>query len=164
MTLVLTVFQLNLRLMTAFQANKCNRLFVYGTLAPGRENEHLLRAIGGHWQPGTVRGLLFPEGIGPTRGFPVLQLDREGPIVSGLVFTSRRLPAYWSMLDEFEGAGYRRTPAWVRLRHGSRLQTWVYAFDEANFGDLLSGNRQRRSALTGIRIRRGSKSGCMLTS
>ena len=31
------------------------RLFVYGTLGPGRPNEHILLKIGGTWQPASVR-------------------------------------------------------------------------------------------------------------
>jgi len=33
-----------------------NRLFVYGTLCPNRENAHILAAIGGEWDKGSVHG------------------------------------------------------------------------------------------------------------
>jgi len=39
-------------------------LFVYGTLCPGCPNEHVLKAIGGRWEPATVRGKLRQEGWG----------------------------------------------------------------------------------------------------
>jgi gamma-glutamylcyclotransferase (GGCT)/AIG2-like uncharacterized protein YtfP len=31
-----------------------DRLFVYGTLAPGRPNEHVLADLGGTWEPAYV--------------------------------------------------------------------------------------------------------------
>lgn len=40
------------------------RLFVYGTLGPGRPNEHVLRAIGGKWKEAFVKGYLWPQGWG----------------------------------------------------------------------------------------------------
>jgi gamma-glutamylcyclotransferase (GGCT)/AIG2-like uncharacterized protein YtfP len=38
------------------------RLFVYGTLAPGRPNEHVLSEIGGTWEAAIVTGTLRQEG------------------------------------------------------------------------------------------------------
>jgi gamma-glutamylcyclotransferase (GGCT)/AIG2-like uncharacterized protein YtfP len=35
-----------------------NRLFVYGTLAPGRPNEHVFAEIPGRWEAATVKGKL----------------------------------------------------------------------------------------------------------
>jgi gamma-glutamylcyclotransferase (GGCT)/AIG2-like uncharacterized protein YtfP len=40
------------------------RLFVYGTLAPGRPNEHMLAEVDGEWETATVRGRLVQEGWG----------------------------------------------------------------------------------------------------
>jgi len=40
------------------------KLFVYGTLGPGRPNEHVLGAIGGSWESATVSGSLREEGWG----------------------------------------------------------------------------------------------------
>ena len=42
------------------------RLFVYGTLGPGRPNEHVLTAIGGSWLNASVSGFLRNEGWGAT--------------------------------------------------------------------------------------------------
>ena len=42
--------------------NTINNLFVYGTLAPGRPNEHILQDIGGTWKEGSVTGKLHQEG------------------------------------------------------------------------------------------------------
>lgn len=38
------------------------RLFVYGTLAPGRPNAHVLAEVPGEWEPATVQGTLLQEG------------------------------------------------------------------------------------------------------
>jgi len=35
-----------------------HRLFVYGTLAPGRPNDHVLRDVSGDWQLAMVMGTL----------------------------------------------------------------------------------------------------------
>ncbi len=43
-------------------------LFVYGTLVPGRPNEHVLTDIGGSWEEATVIGTLHEEGWGSARG------------------------------------------------------------------------------------------------
>ena len=45
-----------------------NRLFVYGTLAPGRPNAHILAPLGGNWQPATVTGHLKQQGGGDAMG------------------------------------------------------------------------------------------------
>ena len=52
------------------------RLFVYGTLAPGRPNEHVLAAIPGSWEAATVKGKLFQEGWGARAGFPGIAFVR----------------------------------------------------------------------------------------
>ena len=39
-----------------------DRLFVYGTLAPGRSNEHILADVPGTWEPAVVQGTLIQEG------------------------------------------------------------------------------------------------------
>jgi gamma-glutamylcyclotransferase (GGCT)/AIG2-like uncharacterized protein YtfP len=44
------------------------KLFVYGTLGPGRPNEHVLVAIGGSWETATVTGRLLEEGWGGRNG------------------------------------------------------------------------------------------------
>ena len=48
--------------------NKLSRLFVYGTLAPGRENHHVMRGIEGSWESATITGELISEGWGAALG------------------------------------------------------------------------------------------------
>ena len=103
-----------------------HRLAVYGTLAPGRANEHLLGALVGTWTLGTVRGHLHERGWGAASGYPGIVLDDSGPHVEVHLFTSRQLPVHWDDLDHFEGPGYRRRAAVVHC-DGSELTAYVYA-------------------------------------
>jgi gamma-glutamylcyclotransferase (GGCT)/AIG2-like uncharacterized protein YtfP len=103
------------------------RLFVYGTLAPGRPNGHILEAVGGTWEPASVAGTLYPEGWGAAVGYPGVVLDGGAGEVRGLLFTSRGLPAHWAALDEFEGEGYERVRTSVRLEDGSAVEAYIYA-------------------------------------
>jgi gamma-glutamylcyclotransferase (GGCT)/AIG2-like uncharacterized protein YtfP len=83
-------------------------LAVYGSLAPGEVNAHVLASLNGSWQPGLVRGVLHREGWGWTKGFPGLRLAASGELVPVMLFHSADLPAHWERLDEFEGEEYER--------------------------------------------------------
>src|SRR5688500_12679656 len=95
-----------------------NRLFVYGTLAPGRPNAHLLADVPGKWEPATVPGTLIPEGWGAAAGYPGILLDDRGEKVAGYLFSSDDLAKEWDRLDTFEGAGYERVLTTVTLGDG----------------------------------------------
>jgi gamma-glutamylcyclotransferase (GGCT)/AIG2-like uncharacterized protein YtfP len=103
-----------------------HRLFVYGTLAPGRPNEHVLAGIPGTWEPATVRGELLPQGWGAAVGFPAIVLGEDGPEVAGFVFSSDELDAHWERLDEFEGAGYERVLTVAGLDSGGAVEAHIY--------------------------------------
>ncbi|MEM7048437.1 MAG: gamma-glutamylcyclotransferase family protein [Acidobacteriota bacterium] len=103
-----------------------SRLFVYGTLAPGRRNQHQLTALGGDWQPAEVRGTLHAAGWGATYGYPALILDPAGDPVSGFVLTSDKLADHWERLDAFEGEAYERVATRVRLDDGQTVEAFVY--------------------------------------
>src|SRR5690349_24783408 len=102
------------------------RLFVYGTLAPGRPNEHVLSAIEGTWQPASVTGTLRNEGWAAVLGFPGLTLDPQGTEVEGLLFSSAVLSAHWQLIDEFGGDAYERVPTMVKTNDGAVLDACVY--------------------------------------
>jgi gamma-glutamylcyclotransferase (GGCT)/AIG2-like uncharacterized protein YtfP len=102
------------------------RLFVYGTLAPGRPNEHVLAPLGGAWQPATVNGHLIQQGWGAAMGFPALVLDARGEAVRGLVFSATEFDAFWDTLDAFEGAEYERVLAEAQLEDGRVVEAYVY--------------------------------------
>lgn len=107
------------------------RLFVYGTLAPGQPNHGLLAKLPGTWQKGFISGLLYPNGFGPTAGYPVVDVEHPVASIDGLLFTSKALPAHWSALDDFEGEGYRRIKTRVTLLDKSRLEAFIYALDQS---------------------------------
>lgn len=104
-----------------------DRLFVYGTLAPGHPNAHVLADVPGRWEPAVVKGRLLAEGWGSAIGYPGIVLDDAGEAVHGLVFSSDELAAHWARLDEFEGEGYERVPASAQLEDGSVVPAYVYA-------------------------------------
>lgn len=101
------------------------RLFVYGTLCPGRSNAHLLEEIGGEWQPGSVTGVYYDRGWGAAADFPGVVLDERGPPVNGYLFISEQLDTHWPLLDEFE-EGYDRVPVEVTTENGLKITAWVY--------------------------------------
>jgi gamma-glutamylcyclotransferase (GGCT)/AIG2-like uncharacterized protein YtfP len=103
-----------------------DRLFVYGTLAPGRPNEHVLAGVPGEWEPATVRGVLHEHGWGAVMGYPALIVDEHGPEVEGFVFSSESLDQHWERLDEFEGDGYERVLTSARLRGGATVSAHIY--------------------------------------
>jgi gamma-glutamylcyclotransferase (GGCT)/AIG2-like uncharacterized protein YtfP len=104
-----------------------DRLFVYGTLAPGRPNEHVLANVPGSWVPATVGGTLVHAGWGADVGFPAIIIDDAGERVGGFVFSSELLAEHWARLDDFEGDGYARVLALATLEDGSVVDAYVYA-------------------------------------
>ncbi|HEX8451417.1 MAG TPA: gamma-glutamylcyclotransferase [Longimicrobium sp.] len=97
-------------------------LAVYGTLAPGRPNHHVVAPLGGEWTDGVIEGDLFPEGWGATLGYPACRPRAGGPIIPVKVLSTPALTAAWPEIDRFEGPGYRRilVPVLTRER---RLHT-----------------------------------------
>ncbi|MBG7460219.1 gamma-glutamylcyclotransferase [Pseudomonas aeruginosa] len=103
------------------------RLFVYGSLGPGRPNEHLMQKIGGQGRAASLRGRLLEKGWGAGMGFPGLAIDADGEEIHGHVFVSERLAEHWPALDAFEGNEYRRVATRVTLADGAQVDAYVYA-------------------------------------
>jgi gamma-glutamylcyclotransferase (GGCT)/AIG2-like uncharacterized protein YtfP len=95
-----------------------HRLATYGSLAPGRLNDHELGKLEGRWLEGHVYGRLVDAGWGASLGFPALILDPAGSAIQVHVFESIDLPAHWSRLDDFEGPGYQRVVTTVHTPAG----------------------------------------------
>ena len=104
-----------------------HRLFVYGTLAPGRPNAHILADVPGQWEPATVSGTLRPEGWGAELGYPGIDVDERGGEVEGFLFSSEHLAECWAELDAFEGEGYARVSTPVRLDDGTVVEAYIYS-------------------------------------
>lgn len=112
-----------------------NHLFVYGTLAPGQPNEHVLSCMQGSWQKASVIGTLLHKGWGAATGYPGIILDPHGSKVDGLVFSSIELPKNWQRLDDFEGDGYQRVLTPVELEGGMQLTAYIYQLSEKSLPD-----------------------------
>lgn len=97
-------------------------LAVYGSLAPGKANHHVVAPLAGTWTDGVVEGELVEAGWGAPLGFPAFRPRAEGGEIDVQVLTSDRLPAAWGQLDEFEGAEYCRllVPVFMTDHEGSR--------------------------------------------
>jgi gamma-glutamylcyclotransferase (GGCT)/AIG2-like uncharacterized protein YtfP len=115
-------------------------LAVYGTLAPGRPNHHVVAPLGGEWTEGVIEGDLAPVGWGATLGYPAFRPRIGGADVAVQVLTSPELAAAWPDLDRFEGPGYRRilVPVFAPGPAGERRLLTVanlYAAAEPGPGD-----------------------------
>jgi gamma-glutamylcyclotransferase (GGCT)/AIG2-like uncharacterized protein YtfP len=83
-------------------------LAVYGTLAPGQPNHHVVAPLGGEWTDGLVEGDLLPEGWGASLGYPGFRPRVGGDAVAVQVLTAPLLATAWPTLDRFEGPEYQR--------------------------------------------------------
>ena len=102
------------------------RIFVYGSLAPGRENEHFLSRIGGFWEAATVTGRFYHEGWGAAMGYPGVVLDENGEKIPGYVFSSDKLADHWAELDDFEGKEYERVLTKVKFKNNKTADAYIY--------------------------------------
>jgi gamma-glutamylcyclotransferase (GGCT)/AIG2-like uncharacterized protein YtfP len=84
------------------------RLAVYGSLAPGKENHHRIEHLVGRWSKARVHGDLLDRGWGANLGFPAMRWRAEGEPIEVDVLESPQLPEAWSEIDRFEGSGYVR--------------------------------------------------------
>jgi gamma-glutamylcyclotransferase (GGCT)/AIG2-like uncharacterized protein YtfP len=83
-------------------------LAVYGTLAPGQPNHHVVAPLGGEWTDGLIEGNLLPVGWGAALGYPGFRPRVGGDAVAVQVLTASSLATAWPALDHFEGPGYQR--------------------------------------------------------
>jgi gamma-glutamylcyclotransferase (GGCT)/AIG2-like uncharacterized protein YtfP len=112
-----------------------HRLATYGSLAPGRPNQHQLEGLEGRWFVGHVNGMLVHAGWGAGLGYPALVLDPNGSDVRVDVLESADLPAHWERLDAFEGPGYQRVVARVRTSIGEVYASIYVLVEEATAED-----------------------------
>ena len=101
-------------------AGSATRLVVYGSLAPGEANHHVVAGFGGEWRPCVITGTVETH-----NGYRIFRWAKDGPRVDAQMLISQELPRSWPRLDDFEGTDYRRIviPAEVR---GRRVLANVY--------------------------------------
>ena len=110
-----------------------HRLATYGTLGPGRPNDHQLDGLGGRWLEGYVYGRLVDAGWGASLGFPALIIDPRGSAIQVQVFESVDLPAHWTRLDDFEGPSYQRVATTVHTPTGD-VDSCIYVLEARDRG------------------------------
>jgi gamma-glutamylcyclotransferase (GGCT)/AIG2-like uncharacterized protein YtfP len=110
---------------TATIENKLNAMFqinqtlaVYGTLAPGKPNHHIVAPYGGDWSDGIVQGDLNTGGWGSALGYPAFQPREGGSAVGVKVLKAPLLIGAWPKIDQFEGPEYQRILVLVFERDG----------------------------------------------
>lgn len=107
-----------------------HRLVVYGSLAPGEENGHILAPLGGYWSEVTVRGRLVEAGWGAARGYPALAIDSDEQDVPAHCITSIALPEVFDALDHFEGEEFVRLLHPFETREGRHGVANIYVLAE----------------------------------
>ncbi len=107
-----------------------HRLAVYGSLAPGKKNHHMMTGMQGIWRKATLRGSLLDRGWGAGEGFPGFVWDGAETAIAAQVFTSNDLPQHWQRLDKFEGEEYRRVLVPVEIEGGEIEICNVYELAE----------------------------------
>ncbi len=81
---------------------------VYGTLAPGAPNHHVLESLSGDWRDGAVHGDLHEEGWGAQQGYPAIRWNPRSGQVPVKLLVSEDLAHHWERLDKLEGPEYQR--------------------------------------------------------
>jgi gamma-glutamylcyclotransferase (GGCT)/AIG2-like uncharacterized protein YtfP len=94
-------------------------LAIYGTLAPGGSNHHVVADIAGSWVEAALRGHRSTASWRGQPSYPAFRPDPAGPLVPALILVADELAGHWERLDAFEGPGYRRREIEVFDRSGS---------------------------------------------
>ena len=95
-----------------------NALFVYGTLAPGQVNAHVLALLSEAWTEAQISGSLHDAGWGAAHGCRGARLvdndidkitanSHATSVVKGVLLKSNDLADFWQKLDDFEGIDYQ---------------------------------------------------------
>jgi gamma-glutamylcyclotransferase (GGCT)/AIG2-like uncharacterized protein YtfP len=123
-------------------ASAHTRLAIYGSLGPGRENEHVMTEIGGSWREGlSIAGTRLSKGWGASLGYPGVRWETGVGSIDVFIFDSEALPLHWAELDAFEGDEYARL--YVSLWCSGKATDVAFAYtiresSAAMIADLLS--------------------------
>ena len=114
-----------------------NALFVYGTLAPGQVNAHVLAPPSGAWTETQISGSLHDAGWGAAHGCLGARLfdndiekitpdSHPTSVIKGVLFESANLADFWQKLDDFEGTEYQAEITTAHLVTGEYRRCVVY--------------------------------------
>jgi len=106
-------------------------LAIYGTLAPGKANHHLIAGLGGTWHDAAVRGRLGRVPGGIHEGLPAIVLDPAAAPHPLKVLVCDHLPAAWARLDAFEGEEIQRLLVPLEAAGGITGVANIYALRRA---------------------------------
>ena len=122
------------------------RLFVYGTLAPGRVNYGVMRDIPGKWETATMKGTLLEEGWGSVMGCPGVIPSPDGSDVDGFLFSSPQLAEHASYVLLVERTIQLRSERFldeVERRLGDEFLVFVQYEIDVRVPRRLSGRVER---------------------
>lgn len=108
------------------------RLFVYGTLKPGFENNYILAEIGGVFDKATLFGYTLDNNWEKQTGYPGLVKSDSKSKVAGYLFTSKKLTYNWDVIDNFETNMYIRSKVTVVIDSDVQIDAYTYIIN-ANF-------------------------------
>lgn len=111
------------------------RLFVYGTLKPGFENNYILAEIGGEFVKATLLGYTLDSNWENKTGYPGLTKSDSKSKVEGYLFTSENLDQNWDVIDSFETNMYKRAMVSVVINDDIHVDAYAYLIN-TNFNIL----------------------------
>lgn len=104
-------------------------LIVYGSLAPGESNHHIISHIDGQWSKASIKGRIIDNGWSSRTGYPEFQRtsEEDSETVEVFAFISEELDEHWDHIDAFE-----RTESYIRskipcvLEGGKIIDAFIY--------------------------------------
>jgi len=106
--------------MASPDAERVERLFVYGTLLSGQTARALVETHVRRSVPATVPGRIYAFSM----GYPGL-VDGDGAVRGELLWLSD-LPAAMPLLDAYEGEEFARVLRVAQLEDGTQVAAWCY--------------------------------------
>jgi len=103
-------------------------LIVYGSLAPGEANHHIISHIEGIWYKALIKGKILDNGWATRTGYPEFRrAETDSGHVEVLAFVSEDLHKHWDHIDEFEGTErYKRSTISCELENGKVVDAFIY--------------------------------------
>lgn len=104
-------------------------LIIYGSLAPGEANHHIISHINGIWLKAFIKGKIIDNGWATRTGYPEFKRasDKDSHSVEVLAFMSEELDDHWKQLDDFEATeSYKRTTITCELEGGQIVEAFIY--------------------------------------